>query len=49
MNVLGLYVGLLGVRSANTLQLASTKAYFYGLLAVGTLWLSLRIIWAINR
>ena len=34
--------------SANTLQLQSTKVYVYGLLVVGTAWMSSRIIWAIN-
>lgn len=48
MNTLGLYVGLVGIRSANTLQLQSTKVYVYGLLVVGTAWMASRIIWAVN-
>ncbi|GAB5029975.1 neural cell expressed [Nannochloropsis oceanica] len=48
MNILGLYVGLVGIRSANTLQLQSSKIYLYGLLVVGTAWMATRIIWAIN-
>ena len=48
MNTLGLYVGLIGVRSANTLQLATARAYFYGLIVVGTMWLALRFVWAIQ-
>lgn len=40
LNSLGIYIGIIGVRSAHTLDLRLAKAYFYGLLLVGALWIT---------
>lgn len=48
LNSMGIYAGALGARSANTLNPNLTRRYFYWLVLVGTTWICLRIIWAIN-